>query len=186
METGKNMDFLQIHDGRPYTLWEYKSILRLKSLLTAQDTYTFLSIPTFSNIIDTTVESDVVRFRWLSEHPNGVYMDTDCYLNKPYTSPANGLPCFPLAPMNPRTFVDIFLIYCNGATEAFAKEHFTLEGRKKYIRERVEPKIQHLYYGWPGELTRKCMERNIISDEYFQHGYATMSSELQRRGYVGK
>ena len=164
------MDYLQIRDSTPLSSWELKCVERLKSLLTPADSYTFLSIPDCRNILDTLKYSDEARFRWLSGRPQGVYVDTDCYLNELFI-PANDCKCY--FPMNYLAkYIDIFYIIVNGNIN-FIQKNFT----NGYISGE--------YYGWPPEELQNLTNDKIgyIPEKVYNHSYKTFTNfyQSQRR-----
>lgn len=158
------MDFLQIHDSRPMTEWEHGCINNLKNtIMTKEDTYTFIDIPTFDTLQETVNYSDQMRFDWLKTHKNGVYLDTDCLLTKRFVPEKYGVPYFP----NPG-WLDIFLIYCNGATWFFKKK-FDKKIRDKYLIDNYKPEHIKEYYGWPQPYMNLLKGYKVIPENVYLH-----------------
>ena len=171
------MKILQIHDPRQVSDFERICIERTKSMIDARrDSYEFIQIPYFDNIVDTINYSDRVRFDWLARNPDGVYVDTDCFLNFPLSAFTiePDKPCFVLAPEG---HVDIFFIICNGCPEFFA-EHFAKEKRDAHVKNIPN---NGLFYSWPVELLPKLSDVNIIPNTAYVHGRLTMNSEIYSR-----
>ncbi len=171
------MKVLQIHDSRQLTPFETVCVERLRSLLNPKtDTYQFIQIPLFDTKTETINYADRVRFDWLSQNPDGVYVDTDCFLNFPLSAFTiePGKPCFAQAPEG---HVDVFFIICNGCPEFFT-EHFAKEKRDAYVENIPN---NGLFYGWPVELMPKLSDVNIIPNTAYVHGRLTMNSEIYNR-----
>lgn len=173
------MDYLQIHDNRPLSVWEYKCILQLNNLLTTEDSFTFIRLPYFDNIIKTVNESDKIRYEWLLHHPNGIYIDTDCFLQESFNPTEKGKIFFPYR-KNEKS-LDVFYIIVNNDVE-FIQNNFNQDARKKYIKS-FPLNEQERFYGWPIELTRKMTGYGIIPDNCYKHTSQTMQLEHRRRVY---
>lgn len=184
-----HFDFLQIHDDRPLTKWEIECIAQLKNLLLEIDcripvsaTYTMLNIPHFENIVDTVNYSDRARFEWLSAHPSGVYVDTDCFLKEVFIPSVNNIP---FLARNARAgdgvnVPDIFLIYVNGATN-WIQENFNIVNRDAYLINNVVPEKRGDFYGWPLTLCKEMRGYEFIPESVYIHNYQTMNAELIKR-----
>lgn len=131
------MNYLQIHDSRPFTEDENKCIARLKEIMKPEDTYEMIELPFCEDLHETVDLSDSARFKWLSEHPKGAYVDTDCYIVEPFIPKTPGKCCFPVARSRDR--IDIFYIIVNGNPE-YIKTNFS-----------NRPHEERPYYGWPKE-----------------------------------
>lgn len=170
------MDYLQIRDRRPLSAFKKRCIARLISLLTKDDTYTVLTIPYFENIIRTVDWSDRVRFLWLSEHPNGVYVDDDCYLKEKFVPNRNGECHFALNSVEAHP--DIFLIYVNGNTD-YIRTHFEYS-RKLRLLQIVKADLE-TFYGWPVQYMRDMRNYSIIPPNVYEHGCETMQKIFKKR-----
>lgn len=179
----QNFDFLQVHDDRPFTKWEVKCISQLQNIIPPGATYTMLDIPHFDNLTDTVNYSDRVRFEWLSAHPSGVYVDTDCFLKKMFIPPVSDIP-FLARNANAGDGVDIpdvFLIYVNGATK-WIEENFNINKRNVYLINNIIPEKRGEFYGWPLALCKEMREYEFIPENVYFHNYQTMQTELRKRG----
>jgi hypothetical protein len=172
------MDFLQTRDDRPLSDYERLCIFQLKSLMTKDDTYTFIKLPHFETLEETVNHADRCRYDWLSSHPDGVYVDVDCFLKIRYMPAEKGKPFFPL---DSTGLMDVFLIYCNNCT-AFFKNNFNEKLRDDYIQKNVPLEFQKSFYGWPIELIRKIKGWSTIPEGVYEHRYQTMNELYKRRG----
>ena len=179
IKKGGKVDYLQIHDVRPVSQVEQFCMARVQALMGKDDTYTLIQIPYYENIVETVNASDRVRFDWLALHPDGCYIDTDCYINLPVnlSTIENGLPLFP---QFQGKHLDIFWIYVNGNCKYF-RDNFKPKVREDYLKKFVKEKDRHLFYGWPVELTKKLPEVNIIPPQAYNHTTNTMAKEIRRR-----
>ena len=164
------MDYLQMRDSAPLTEWDKKCIKRLKSLLTSSDSYTWIDIPDFDNVLDTLRWSDRRRMEWLSHKPQGIYIDTDCYIQKLFKPPTDQRCYFALNPKG--GFIDVYYIFVNGNI--------------KFIRDNFLPVYKKRdKYGWPSkkliDITKKDI--GIIPLRYYQHKFLTTNkfTNEQRR-----
>lgn len=177
-------DFLQIHDSQPLTDWERECIAQLKSIMAPVDSYTMMEMPRQETDTDTVNYSDILRMRWLAEHPDGVYIDTDCFPEYRVIPKSRGRILLPRnAHAGDMGSPDIFYIIVNGDTD-WLKRNFTPEIRHKWITENVRKDLRRAFYGFPLQLTLNWQEFDFIPAEAYQHKYQTMRREYAKRRIV--
>lgn len=155
------MDILQIRNrSMKLSSRDRQCIRRLKSLMEHNDTYRMHVIQdgSIDSMLD---ESDRYRFRWLASHPDGLYVDIDCFV-KSIPIGVSGKAWFP----NKEDRVDIFFIKVNGDT-GFINREFNRKPKKK-----------GKFYGWPAqELKRIYSKRkyNVIPSNFYDHAFTTLT-----------
>jgi len=175
------MDFLQARDDRPLSEWKQTCIKQLRSILLPEDTYELIDIPHFDNLTETVNESDRLRAKWLAKHPNGVWVDDDCFLNVRWQPETRGIVHLPINESAGQTDgPDIFLIYVNGDTD-WIKRNMSDRARQSWIDRFVTPEFKKEFYGFPLEMTRTWSGYSFIPKSVYIHGYETITKELQRR-----
>lgn len=173
------MDFLQIRDDRELSGLKKQCIAQLQRVMLPTDTLTTLNIPHYDNVVKTVNESDWLRTVWLSEHPFGVYVDDDCWMEYRYEPPRDGLMRLPRYRKG-EPLPDIFIIYRNGS-EYWFERNFDLRRRANWIHENVSPTMQEDFYGWPHEMMLGWKGFEYLPDDLYMHKGETMSNEIQRR-----
>jgi len=178
-------DFLQVHDAEPLNAWEQQCIYRLKNLMVLGDTYTMLAIPVLPTRTETVNYSDRVRAEWLATHPNGFYVDTDCYMEQRFAPKMPNRVCLPIS-SNPYDLdsPDIFMVVVNGDAD-WIKRNLAPEVREQWIQQHVQPSAQKMFYGIPLALRREWKEFQVIPSEIYQHKFVTMRREHEARAKKG-
>lgn len=171
------MDFLQIRDRTPLTVFELKCIDQLKSLMTKEDTYTFLYINTKPTVVEACTESDRVRIEWLSEHENGVYVDTDCFLKSRWVPPNDGK-CY--LPLFDDTFPVLFIVFTNGNTN-YLKKNFDWSIRQRFLDKEVDPSLHKYFYGWPHEILNSLENYGIVPNDTYYHEMISCKKEMAKK-----
>lgn len=175
-------DFLQVHDDRPYTEWEQQCHEQLHRVINpVYDTYRLITIPHFDTLTETANYSDAVRGEWLAAHPDGVYVDTDCWLDYRFTPEARGIVHLPRnANLSDGEGPDIFLIYVNGDTE-WIKRNFSQRVRDRWLDKYCDADKRESFYGFPLQVTRAWTGFKYLPDNLYKHNYQTMRAEIARR-----
>jgi len=172
-------DYLMLHDSRPLTDWEAKcksQILLISN--NSHSTFTMEEIPYFENIVETIAYADQYRFDWLSVHPDGVYVDSDCFLETRFFPSVKGVPYF--AKNYAEESIDIFLIYCNGCPDFF-EQTFNAQVKQDWISKNIPISFHDQFYSWPLPLLKEIKEVGIIPSYVYKHKYQTTQAETKRR-----
>lgn len=173
-------DFLQVKDSKPRNAFEQRCYKQLKNIMTDEDTYTLIKIPDYDDIYKTVAESDKVRFEWLAEHENGVYLDLDLFLKERFIPPQNGKPCLPINQFwvsQGQKILDIYLIYTNGNTD-WIKRNLNQKNKEEYLKQNRH-RIKNKFYSYPSELMRKLTGYNVIPKNVYQHQNKTMKKLIE-------
>ena len=162
------MDYLQIiSKNKVLNEWEEKCVNRLSSLIVhPRDTYTVLWVDHNDNKLELLRQCDNMRMKWLACHPEGCYIDLDCYIEELFIPPCDGK-CY-LPRYGDR--IDIFYIFTNGNI--------------KFIRENFKPYKKKNTYGWPQNQLKKILSDNkcgIIPEECYTHTFTSLQDQMERR-----
>lgn len=171
----KPIHYLQIADERTLSNPLRKKCMQsVRNIVRPEvDTYEFVNIPSSDNVVQMVMRSDQIRFERAANDPNLCYVDTDCFLVRPFEPVKEGVPYFPIYEFaaTPEPFPDPFLFYVNGDCKFFK------DCLKKGLHNEQT-------YGFDLGLLKDMRGYETVPPDTFVHCYISLSAMIERQKAV--
>lgn len=157
--------YLQIVDDRPQLPLRKKCMDSVKAIVRpGVDKYEVMQIPWNDNPYLRVQSSEYLRFDMAKKISNLCYIDSDCFIHKPFRPPENGKPFFGEYSFNfsDPGIPDIYYFFVNGNTDFF-KQHF------------AQPFSPDQKYSIDMQVLRSLTDFGLIPESSFVHCYNTMN-----------